>query len=175
MKRHAWKACIRQKRIASSNLAHSAKTVCYITARCFFIFRILKNHQWLKRKKNGKQYAASRLLSLLWRLSPSKIHTYTCHHPQPRLLYGREVVVAVARDVVGLYIYAIFPVVPHHLAVHFRVRMIAVHPLLPSYAPRCRRLLQILWSKPNTALWRRYSNAYSDFSISVSVSWFWLM
>ena len=32
-----WKACIRQKRIASSNLAHSAKTVCYITARCFFI------------------------------------------------------------------------------------------------------------------------------------------
>lgn len=36
-------------------------------------------------------------------------------------------------------------------------------------------LLQILWSKPNTALWRRYSNAYSDFSISVSVSWFWLM
>ncbi len=42
LKRHAWKACIRQKRIASSNLAHSAKTVCYITARCFFIFRILK-------------------------------------------------------------------------------------------------------------------------------------
>ena len=37
LKRHAWKACIRQKRIASSNLAHSAKTVCYITARCFFI------------------------------------------------------------------------------------------------------------------------------------------
>ena len=51
LKRHAWKACIRQKRIASSNLAHSAKTVCYTTARCFFIFRILKNHQWLKRKK----------------------------------------------------------------------------------------------------------------------------
>ena len=25
LKRHAWKACIRQKRIASSNLAHSAK------------------------------------------------------------------------------------------------------------------------------------------------------
>ena len=24
LKRHAWKACIRQKRIASSNLAHSA-------------------------------------------------------------------------------------------------------------------------------------------------------
>ena len=42
LKRHAWKACIRQKRIASSNLAHSAKTVCYITARCFFYFRILK-------------------------------------------------------------------------------------------------------------------------------------
>ena len=37
---------------------------------------------------NGKQYAASRLLSLLWRLSPPKIHTYACHHPQPRLLYG---------------------------------------------------------------------------------------
>ena len=37
LKRHAWKACIRQKRIASSNLAHSAKTVCCITARCFFI------------------------------------------------------------------------------------------------------------------------------------------
>ena len=36
LKRHAWKACIRQKRIASSNLAHSAKTVCCITARCFF-------------------------------------------------------------------------------------------------------------------------------------------
>ena len=91
-------------------------------------------------KKNGKQYAASRLLSFLRRLSPSKIHTYTSHHPQPRLLYGREIVVAVARDVVGLYIYAIFPVVPHHLAVHFRVRMIAVHPLLPSYAPRSRQL-----------------------------------
>lgn len=79
-------------------------------------------------------------LSLLWRLSPSKIHTYTCHHPQPRLLYGREVVVAVARDVVCLYIYAIFPIVPHHLAVHFSVRMIAVHPLLPSHAPRRRQL-----------------------------------
>ena len=25
LKRHAWKACIRQKRIASSNLAHSAQ------------------------------------------------------------------------------------------------------------------------------------------------------
>ena len=45
LKRHAWKACIRQKRIASSNLAHSAKTVCCITARCFFIFRILKNRR----------------------------------------------------------------------------------------------------------------------------------
>ena len=27
LKRHAWKACIRQKRIASSNLAHSAKKI----------------------------------------------------------------------------------------------------------------------------------------------------
>ena len=25
LKRHAWKACVRQKRTASSNLAHSAK------------------------------------------------------------------------------------------------------------------------------------------------------
>ncbi len=28
LKRHAWKACIRQKRIASSNLAHSADGTC---------------------------------------------------------------------------------------------------------------------------------------------------
>ena len=40
LKRHAWKACIRQKRIASSNLAHSAKTVCY--SALFFYSRILK-------------------------------------------------------------------------------------------------------------------------------------
>ena len=98
----------------------------------FFYFQDSQKSPMAQTKKNGKQYAASRLLSFLRRLSPSKIHTYTCHHPQPRLLYGREIVVAVARDVVGLYIYAIFPVVPHHLAVHFRVRMIAVHPLLPS-------------------------------------------
>ena len=37
LKRHAWKACIRQKRIGGSNPPRSAKTVCYITARCFFI------------------------------------------------------------------------------------------------------------------------------------------
>ena len=29
LKRHAWKACIRQKRIASSNLAHSAEVLNY--------------------------------------------------------------------------------------------------------------------------------------------------
>ena len=72
LKRHAWKACIRQKRIASSNLAHSAKTVCYITARCFFIFRILKNHQWLKRKKTGNNM-----------LLPVCFHSCDgCHHPR---------------------------------------------------------------------------------------------
>ena len=72
LKRHAWKACIRQKRIASSNLAHSAKTVCYITARCFFIFRILKNHQWLKRKKTGNNM-----------LLPVCFHSCGgCHHPR---------------------------------------------------------------------------------------------
>ncbi len=72
LKRHAWKACIRQKRIASSNLAHSAKTVCYTTARCFFIFRILKNHQWLKRKKTGNNM-----------LLPVCFHSCDgCHHPR---------------------------------------------------------------------------------------------
>ena len=32
LKRHAWKACIRQKRIASSNLAHSANKTLKINA-----------------------------------------------------------------------------------------------------------------------------------------------
>ena len=32
LKRHAWKACIRQKRIASSNLAHSANKTLKINS-----------------------------------------------------------------------------------------------------------------------------------------------
>ena len=72
LKRHAWKACNRQKRFGSSNLPHSAKTVCYTTARCFFIFRILKNHQWLKRKKTGNNM-----------LLPVCFHSCDgCHHPR---------------------------------------------------------------------------------------------
>ena len=71
LKRHAWKACIRQKRIASSNLAHSAKTVCYITARCFFIFRILK----ITAGSNGKT-GNNMLLPVCFHSCDG------CHHPR---------------------------------------------------------------------------------------------
>ena len=71
LKRHAWKACIRQKRIASSNLAHSAKTVCYITARCFFIFRILK----ITAGSNGKT-GNNMLLPVCFHSCGG------CHHPR---------------------------------------------------------------------------------------------
>ena len=71
LKRHAWKACIRQKRIASSNLAHSAKTVCYTTARCFFIFRILK----ITAGSNGKT-GNNMLLPVCFHSCDG------CHHPR---------------------------------------------------------------------------------------------
>ena len=71
LKRHAWKACIRQKRIASSNLAHSAKTVCYTTARCFFIFRILK----ITAGSNGKT-GNNMLLPVCFQSCDG------CHHPR---------------------------------------------------------------------------------------------
>ena len=72
LKRHAWKACIRQKRIASSNLAHSAKTVCYITARCFFIPGFSKITNGSNEKKTGNNM-----------LLPVCFHSCDgCHHPR---------------------------------------------------------------------------------------------
>gem|GEM_PF-1104807 len=71
LKRHAWKACIRQKRIASSNLAHSAKTVCYITARCFFIPGFSKS-PLAQTEKTGNNM-----------LLPVCFHSCDgCHHPR---------------------------------------------------------------------------------------------
>ena len=40
LKRHAWKACIRQKRIPSSNLGHSAKKKDDITVAFLFLYVI---------------------------------------------------------------------------------------------------------------------------------------
>ena len=45
--------------------------------------------------------------------------------------------VAVASDVVGFHEDIVFLLIPHQLAIHLGVWMIAIHSLLPSYAPGC--------------------------------------
>ena len=57
LKRHAWKACIRQKRIPSSNLGHSAQKGDDNHCRPFFLCR-----NWAEEAKQG---ASSRKFSLI--------------------------------------------------------------------------------------------------------------
>ena len=66
----------------------------------------------------------------------AEIYAGSCHNPQTWLLNSCEVVVAVASDVVGFHEDIVFFLVPHQLAIHLGVWMIAIHSLLPSYAPR---------------------------------------
>ena len=67
----------------------------------------------------------------------AEIYAGSCHNPQTWLLNGSEVVIAVASDVVGFHEDIVFLLVPHQFAIYLGVWMIAIHSLLPSYAPRC--------------------------------------
>ena len=62
LKRHAWKACVPQKGIASSNLALSAETPCRVFCEGFFVNRGLKNVP-KNEKLNKKKVLAGRHLS----------------------------------------------------------------------------------------------------------------
>ena len=64
---------------------------------------------------------------------PTEIDAGSCHYPQARLLDGGKVVVAMAGEVVSLHIDAILLGIPHQLAIHLGVWMIAIHALLPTY------------------------------------------
>ena len=64
---------------------------------------------------------------------PTEIDAGSCHYPQARLLHGSEVVVAMAGEVVSLHIDAILLGIPHQLAIHLGVWMIAIHALLPTH------------------------------------------
>ena len=65
----------------------------------------------------------------------AEIYAGSCHNPQTWLLNSCEVVVAVASDIVGLHEDIVFLLVPHQLAIYLGIWMIAIHSLLPSYAP----------------------------------------
>ena len=54
LKRHAWKACIRQKRIPSSNLGHSAKKSRNQYGFCFFCLSNLDDYGLFKIKLMSK-------------------------------------------------------------------------------------------------------------------------
>ena len=75
--------------------------------------------------------------TLFYFILPAEIYAGSCHNPQTWLLNGSEVVIAVASDVVGFHEDIVFLLVPHQLAIHLGVWMIAIHSLLPSYAPGC--------------------------------------
>ena len=77
-------------------------------------------------------------------LLPAEIYAGSCHNPQTWLLNGSKVVVAVACDVVGFHEDIVFLLVPHQFTIHLGVWMIAIHSLLPSYAPRSRKLAPYL-------------------------------
>ena len=64
---------------------------------------------------------------------PTEIDAGSCHYPQARLLHSSEVVVAVAGDIICLHVDAVFLGIPHQLAIHLGVWMIAIHALLPTY------------------------------------------
>lgn len=64
---------------------------------------------------------------------PTEIDAGSCHYPQARLLDGGKVVVAMAGEVVSLHIDAILLGIPHQLAIHLGVWMIAIHALLPTH------------------------------------------
>lgn len=64
---------------------------------------------------------------------PTEIDAGSSHYPQSWLLHGSEVVVAMAGEVVSLHIDAILLGIPHQLAIHLGVWMVAIHALLPTY------------------------------------------
>ena len=64
---------------------------------------------------------------------PTEIDACSSHNPQAWLLHGSEVIVAVAGDIVCLYVDAVFLGIPHQLAIHLGIWMIAIHALLPTY------------------------------------------
>ena len=65
----------------------------------------------------------------------AEIYAGSCHNPQTWLLNGSEVVVAVASNVVGFHEDIVFLLIPHQFAIYLGIWMIAIHSLLPSYAP----------------------------------------
>ena len=67
----------------------------------------------------------------------AEIYAGSCHNPQTWLLNGSEVVVAVASNIICFHEDIVFFLVPHQLAIHLGVWMIAILSLLPSYAPGC--------------------------------------
>lgn len=68
-------------------------------------------------------------------LLPAEVDTGTSHDPQPGLLHASEVVVAMASDVVGLHVDAVFLLIPHELAVYLGIGRVTIHALLPAHRP----------------------------------------
>ena len=64
---------------------------------------------------------------------PAEIDAGSCHDPQPWLLDGGKVVIAMASEVICLHVDAVFLGIPHQLAIHLGIWMIAIHALLPTY------------------------------------------
>lgn len=68
-------------------------------------------------------------------LLPTEVDTGTSHDPQPGLLHASEVVVAMASDIVGLHVDAVFLLIPHELAIHLGIGRVTIHALLPAHRP----------------------------------------
>ena len=82
-----------------------------------------------------EKFASGLVFYYIASLLPTEVDTGTSHNPQTWLLHGSEVVVAMASDIVGLHVDAIFLLIPHQLAVYLGVGRVAVHALLPAHRP----------------------------------------